>query len=172
MTRARGIGLLVLGLAAARLLAADAPRTGLVPIAVFDFRLEDMSPAAVLLDQHPGHAATMEQVNAAARAELAQSGRYRVIDASDSAIGPAAAQSLRDCTDCDAGIALTLGAEQSLVGVVRRVTQTDYYVAIRIRDARSGRILDEEDANFAGGEEGWPSGVRMLIRHQVLPPTN
>ena len=40
---------------------------------------------------------------------------------------------------------------------------------IQIRDARTGKVLDQEAANFAGSEEGWGSGVRMLIRHQILP---
>jgi hypothetical protein len=55
---------------------------------------------------------------------------------------------------------------------VVKATQTDYYVLIQIRDARTGRLLDRQEANFAGSEQGWPSGVRMLIRHQVLaiPP--
>jgi curli biogenesis system outer membrane secretion channel CsgG len=73
---------------------------------------------------------------------------------------------LRDCDGCDAAIALQLGAAQSLVGVVRRVTMTDYYVQIQIRDARTGEILDQQAANFAG--DGWASGVSALIRHQVL----
>jgi hypothetical protein len=63
---------------------------------------------------------------------------------------------------------LELGAEQSLLGIVTRVTQTDYYVQIVIRNARTGKILDEQAANFAGGDDGWASGVRMLIKHQVL----
>ena len=48
--------------------------------------------------------------------------------------------------------------------------QTDYYIAVVIRDANTGKVLDSQDANFAGSEEGWPTGVRMLIKHQVLPP--
>ena len=69
---------------------------------------------------------------------------------------------------CEAGIALKLGADESLLGIVRRATQTDYYVVIQIRDARSGKLLDQQGANFAGGQEGWASGVRMLIKHQIL----
>ena len=81
---------------------------------------------------------------------------------------PVTERSLRDCDGCETAIALQLGAEQSLVGVVRRVTQTDYYVLVRIRDARTGKMLDEQEANFAGGADGWASGVGMLIKHQVL----
>ena len=75
---------------------------------------------------------------------------------------------LRNCNGCEAGIALQLGAEQSLIGVVTRVTQTDYYVQILIRDSRTGKVIDQQEANFAGGDDGWASGVRMLIKHQVL----
>jgi hypothetical protein len=49
-----------------------------------------------------------------------------------------------------------------------RITQTDYYVQIQIRDARTGKVLDAQAANFAGSDEGWASGVRMLITHQIL----
>jgi len=67
-------------------------------------------------------------------------------------------------------MALQLGAEQSLIGVVRRATQTDYYIAIEIRDAHTGKLVDEQSANFAGSEEGWASGVRILLDHQLLYP--
>ncbi len=152
------LGVLALFLAPASLAAADAAPPP-VKIAVFDFELEDATPAAALLNKTTSGAATLQKVSSAARLELAQSGRYSVIDAGTP---------LAQCDGCEAALALKLGADQSLTGVVRRVTQTDYYVVIRIRDARSGKILDQQEANFAGSEEGWPSGVRMLIKHQVL----
>ena len=114
----------------------------------------------------------MDKVSGEARSELAQSGKYSVIDASGTDINAVPNRSLRDCEGCEAGLALKLGAEEALIGVVKRATQTDYYVWIQIRDARTGKILDQEAANFAGSEEGWPTGVRMLIRHQILPATN
>jgi hypothetical protein len=67
---------------------------------------------------------------------------------------------------------LQAGADQSLLGVVKRITQTDYYVVIQITDARTGQVLDRQAANFAGGPDGWASGVRMLLKHQVLAPTD
>jgi len=148
-------------------LARDPPLP--IKIAVFAFELEDLSPAAALPGKTANAAATMEKVSSAARQELGQSGRYAVIDGSNFAAQPVTEKSLRNCEGCEAGIAVELGAQQSLIGVVRKVTQTDYYVVVRIRDAQTGRIVDQQEANFAGDEEGWPSGVRMLIRHQVLP---
>jgi len=139
-----------------------------VKIAVFAFELEDSSPSAVLLSEPEAAAHTMEKVSNAARDELAHSGRYLVIDASKVDAKSVGQKTLGDCGGCEVAIAQRLGAQQSLIGLVRKVTQTDYYVVVRIRDARSGKILVEEEANFAGDEQGWASGVRMLIRHQVL----
>ena len=131
-----------------------------------------MSPAASLLDKTASSTATMNEVSKQARRELAHSGRYSVIDASKVDAKTVTENSLRNCEGCEAGIALQLGAEQSLVGVVTRVTQTDYYVVIQIRDARTGKLVDQQEANFAGGEDGWASGVRMLIKHQVSASQN
>ena len=159
------IGVLAFGLDFTPAFAGDVPRSPPVKIAVFDFKLEDASPSAALLGKSTSSAATMETVSSAARNELAQSGRYTVIAASN----VAAAQKVpENCDGCEATMALQLGAEQSLAGVLTKVTQTDYYVRIQIRDARSGKLLDQEEANFAGGEEGWATGVRMLIKHQIL----
>lgn len=162
------LALLALGLAAAGAAATEAAHQAPVRIAVFEFELDDASPAAALLGTTTSSATLMAKVSSAAREELGQSGRYRVIDASKAGAAALGGKSLRSCDGCEAAIALRVGAEQSLVGVVRRATQTDYYVMIRIRDARTGRVLDQQEANFAGGEEGWASGVRMLIKHQIL----
>jgi uncharacterized protein DUF2380 len=150
---------------------ADAPAP--IKIAVFAFEFEDLTPAAALLKRPADAAATMEKVTGAAREELAHSGRYLPIDASQLEAPTAVAEkTLRDCNGCEAGLAERLGAQQSMIGLVRKVTETDYYLAIRIRDARTGKVLDQEEAMFAGDQTGWPSGARMLIRHQVLPSQN
>ncbi len=142
-----------------------------IKIAVFDFELEDMSAAAVLLGQNTSSSAALDKVTQTARKELAKSGRYVVIDSSHESAGIAKDTALKDCDGCEAPLASQLGADQSLLGVVRRVSQTDYYVLVQIRDAHTGTVIAQEAANFAGGEEGWASGVRMLIDHQVLPAT-
>jgi hypothetical protein len=146
------------------------PRPQVVKLAVFDFELEDVTPAASLLGQTTSDEAIMEKVSGEARRMLAESGRFILVDVSKIDAEPVKAKSLRNCDGCEAGIALQAGAEQSLVGVVRRVTQTDYYVLIQISDAQTGKVLNQQDANFAGGPDGWASGVRMLLKHQVLVP--
>jgi hypothetical protein len=143
------------------------PRPQVVKLAVFDFELEDVSPASSLLGVTTSDAATMTKVSSEARRLLAESGRFILVDTNHTNAAPGL-PALRNCGGCEARIALQIGAEQSLMGVVRRVTQTDYYVVIQIRDAQTGKVLDEQDANFAGGPDGWASGVRMLLKHQVL----
>ena len=166
------VAVLALGFLALPAFATKASKAAPTRIAVFAFELDDESPAASLLNEATSTAAAMEKVNSDTRAELAQSGRYEVIDASKTDMSAVANRSFKSCDGCEAGIALKLGAEQSLIGIVKRATLTDYYIVIQIRDARSGKVLDQQAANFAGGEEGWGTGARMLIRHQILPSKN
>jgi len=168
MSYRTSFGCLALGLLLSPALAGDSP----VKLAVFDFELEDATPAAALLGKATSTAASMDNVTRAARDALAASGRYTLVDVGKADAKPALERALHHCDGCEAAIARSLGADESLIGIVSRATQTDYYVAIMIRDAHTGKIVDEQEANFAGGEEGWASGVRMLIKHQILasPP--
>ena len=161
-------GALLLGFAFAPAPAAEPQKSPPVKLAVFDFELQDVTPAASYMKMTTSSAANLEKVSSEARRVLADSGRYTLIDTSKSAAKSVTEKSLRNCDGCEAGIALQLGAEESLVGVVTRVTQTDYYVQIQIRDCNTGRVLNQQEANFAGGDDGWASGVRMLIKHQIL----
>jgi hypothetical protein len=144
------------------------PRPAVVTLAVFDFELEDATPAAALLGQTARNEVVMEKVSVDARQMLAKSGRYLLVDVSKAGAQAVREKSLRYCEGCEAGIALQAGAEQALTGVIERVTQTDYYVKIQITDAKTGKVLNQQSANFAGGPDGWSSGVRMLLKHQVL----
>jgi hypothetical protein len=144
------------------------PRPSIVKLAVFDFELDDATPAASLLGQISSNEDIMEKVSSEARRMLERSGRFILVDVSKVDAEPVKTKSLRNCNGCEAAIASQVGAEQALIGVVRRVTQTDYYVLIQISDAQTGKVLSQQDANFAGGPDGWASGVRMLLKHQVL----
>ncbi len=166
------LGALLASVACFPAVAADGGNVPPVKIAVFDFELEDVSPAASLPGASASAAATMEKVSSEARRMLSQSGRYRLVDVTRVEAKPVTEKSLRNCDGCETGIALQLGAEQALVGVVRRVSMTDYYVMIQISDCRTGKVLDQQVANFAGGEDGWASGARMLIKHGVLASDN
>jgi hypothetical protein len=170
LARALGLtGLLIIGVGSVSVWSKDAPQPP-ISIAVFDFELDDLTPASSYLHEATSSAAALEKVTESARRALTRSGRYRVVTANSAASTSTQPIRLRECDGCEAGMALKLGAQQSLIGVVRRATQTDYYISIEIRDARTGKLVNEQAANFAGGEEGWASGVRILLDHQVLYP--
>lgn len=161
-----------LGAMSVRANAAPA-RPGAVKIAVFGFELEDLTPAEAYggksAARHDSSRSDLESATKAARDELAGSGHYTIVSVDGADAKAVKDHTLRNCDGCEAAIARKLGAQQSMLGIVRRVTQTDYYILVVIRDANTGKIIDSEAANFAGGEEGWASGAKVLIMYQVLP---
>ena len=159
---------LLLAMASSPELATASERSEFIRIAVFDFELEDVMPASAYLGQTTSSDANLKEVNDEARRMLSASGRYNVVDVSGIDTRSVAHGPLRRCDGCEADLAQRLGATQSLLGVVTRVTQTDYYVTIQIRDARTGKLIDQQEANFAGSDDGRGSGFRILIKHQVL----
>jgi hypothetical protein len=163
------LGLFIAGIGSVAVRSETAPQTP-IPIVVFAFELDDATPASSLLHQTTSGADALRKATDAARRALSRSGRYRVIVPNTAPLTPPQPARLQDCNGCEAPLALQLGAQLSMIGVVHRATQTDYYVEIAIRDAHTGALVDEQSANFAGGEEGWASGVRMLLDHQVLYP--
>lgn len=162
--------LLIIAVAVLSALPGHAATSPPVKIAVFKFELEDVSAAA--RGETAGDSTRMQAVTDAARRTLAQSGRYTLIDTSGADAQAVKEKSLRNCDGCDAGIALKLGAERSCIGVVTRVAQTEYYVSVRITDTTTGKVLNQPAAFFTGADDAWPSGVTMLIKHQVLADPN
>ena len=153
-------------------LSAETPLV-VVKLAVFDFELEDVSAAGALA---PGESAEdsvrMQAVTGEARRLMAESGRYSLIETHGADAAPVKDKSLRHCDGCESAIALKLGAERSLVGVVTRVAQTEYYVSLRIIDTRTGKVVNQQTAFFTGADDAWASGVRMVLKHAVLADPN
>jgi hypothetical protein len=144
-----------------------------VKLAVFDFELNDVSAAGALSSsESPADLARMQTVTGEARRLLAESGRYSLIDTHGADATSAKQRSLRNCDGCEAAIALKLGAERSLVGVVTRVAQTEYYFSLRMMDTGTGKVIDQQTAFFTGADDAWASGVRMVLKHTVLADPN
>jgi Protein of unknown function (DUF2380) len=142
--------------------AAPAP----VNIAVFDFELEDTSAAT---SEIASDASELANASAAIRQLLAQSGRYRVVATANAEA--AKTHSLHDCGGCDAAIALKLGADQSLVGVIRRISRTEYTFRFQLRDARSGNLIATADSGLRmGANYSWSKGAARLISDRLLEP--
>ena len=161
-------------LVAALLLAGDAaPGTAVaaspVKIAVFPFELMDFSAAAPHVAPDDIDREQLRLSTEEARRLIAESGRYQLVD-----VGPvndqiAKAGQLRDCEGCEAGIAAGLGADQSMIGIVTRITRTEYAVTYKIRDISSGALVDVQQTDLRmGANVAWSRGARWLIQRRLL----
>jgi len=106
-------GALLLGFAFAPAPAAEPQKSPPVKLAVFDFELQDVTPAASYMKMTTSSAANLEKVSSEARRVLADSGRYTLIDTSKSAAKSVTEKSLRNCDGCEAaivGVAVGIGA--------------------------------------------------------------
>jgi hypothetical protein len=100
---------------------------------------------------------------------IAQSGRYSLVDVSSADAEPVKAHALRNCDGCDAGIASKLGAEQSFVGIVTRISRTEYTVRFQIRDARTGAVIFNQATDLRmGADYFWDRGAAWLIKNRLL----
>lgn len=145
-------------------LAAPAP----VALAVFDFELDD-NTAAPVSGLAAADVSYLDEVTTGVRDALGQSGRYRIVDVSGARDDVVSSRALRDCGGCDAAIAGKLGADQSLVGVVRRVSRTEYTVGFQLRDARSGAVMSRGDSGLRmGADYSWKRGAVRLVSDRLL----
>lgn len=140
-----------------------------VKVAIFDFEFEDMSAAASAGDIAASDSQHLADVTSSVRDLFEQSGRYSLVDVGSADAAEVKARALRKCDGCDAAIAQQLGAEQSFVGVVRRITRTEYTVRYQIRDAQTGAILSSADSGLRmGADYSWSRGAVRLIKDRLL----
>jgi hypothetical protein len=159
----------VLGALAAALPAAQTTAAAPISLAVFGFELEDTSAAASPSGPAPSDVAHLAEVTDGVRKLLAQSGRYRLVDISGTNAQPVRAHALRDCNGCDAAIALQLGADQSMIGVVRRVSRTEYTVGFQVRDSHTGALVSTGDSGLRmGADYSWTRGAVRLVGDRLL----
>jgi hypothetical protein len=142
--------------------------SGVPKLAVFQFELQDESASASPSGDDSAELGALNSATAEAKKALAESGKYSLVDTGGAEGEAVKTRSLRNCDGCDAGIALRLGAEQSLVGVIVKVNQISYAVEIRIRDAATGKVLLARRGVLLGGPTEWSSGVRSVIKREVL----
>ena len=156
-------------LCAALLAAFPAKVASAAPIklAIFDFEFEDFADRSA--GETPSDSEQLRRVTDGVRQLLAQSGRYSLIDVGSADAAAVKARTLRECDGCDADIALKLRAEQSFVGVVRRISRTEYTVRFQIRDASTGAVVSREDSGLRmGADYSWSRGAARLIKDRLL----
>src|SRR3954453_12879453 len=108
--------------------AAPAP----IKMEVFSFELEDFSAAAGYV---PPDGIDREQLRLSteeARRLIAASGRYQLVEVSAVSDQSASTGNLRNCEGCEAKLAAGLDADQSMIGIVTRISRTEYAVTYKI----------------------------------------
>ncbi|AGK58640.1 hypothetical protein HYPDE_34843 [Hyphomicrobium denitrificans 1NES1] len=139
-------------------------------LAVFDFELADFSAGGPIAGESPTETARLKLVTKLARRLIEQSGRYQLVDT-----GPAGSEDkvkehwLRNCNGCDADIALKLGADQSFLGTIQKLSVLVHTVVFQIRDTRTGKIILNVQTDLRGDtDESWTRSVAWLIEHRLL----
>jgi hypothetical protein len=162
---APAVVLLVLSAAA----AADTALPSPIKIAVFPFELEDFSAGAAYVPPDDIDREQLRLSTEEARRQIAASGRYQLVDISAVNDPAAKAGKLWDCDGCEARIAAGLDADQSMIGIVTRITRMEYAVTYKIRDARSGALVDVQQTDLRmGANVAWSRGARWLIQRRLL----
>jgi hypothetical protein len=155
--------------AAAEKAAAPVP----IRLAVFPFELEDFSAAAAYIPPDDIDREQLRLSTEEARRLIAESGRYKLVDVGAASDEAAKAGKLHDCNGCEVKIAAGLDADQSMIGIVTRISRTDYAVTYKIRDVRSGALVDVEQTDLrAGANSAWSRGARWLIQRRLLESAN
>ena len=169
----RGIALVLVpvmalaGFAAAQAAEPVAPPP--IKLAVFPFELEDFSAAAAYTPPDDVDREQLRLSTEEARRLIAQSGRYQLVDVRGVSDEAAKAGKLHDCDGCEVRIAAGLNADQSMIGIVTRISRTDYAVTYKIRDVKSGALVDVEQTDLrAGANSAWSRGARWLIQRRLL----
>jgi len=136
-----------------------------IRLALLPFELDDTSAGAALGETGSDQKGLLDATDAV-RQLLAQSGRYRLIEASGE-IKPR--QPMRECDDCEARLARELGAQQSLLGIVRRIGRTEYIIGFRVRQADTGAVVAAGDSGLRlGANYSWSRGAARLVRERLL----
>jgi hypothetical protein len=149
--------------------AAEPGTPSPIKLALFPFELEDFSAAAAYMPPDDIDREQLRLSTEEARRLIAQSGRYRLVDVGPIADEAAKAGKLHDCNGCEAPIAASLDADQSMIGIVTRISRTDYAVTYKIRDAKSGALVDVQQTDLrAGANSAWSRGARWLVQRRLL----
>lgn len=163
--------------AGAFLIALLAPVTGRsepkapIKLAVFDFELDDFSAGGPIAGESPVETAMLQRVTTLARKQLARSGLFEIVDGSASTNEMVKTHWLRKCNGCEAGIARDLGAEMSFIAFFRKISVMEQYLEFRIRDARTGALINASQTDLRGEtDESWSRAITWLIRYRLVEP--
>ncbi len=151
--------------------AAEGNSSGRIKLVVFDMELDDFSAGGPLAGESAAETARLQRMTALGRDLLTRSGLFEVLDPKALSNPMVRDHWLRKCNGCDADAANDLGAEMSFVGVYRKISIMEQALEIRIRDARTGKLVHASQADLRGEtDESWSRALKFLIRYELVEP--
>ena len=138
-------------------------------IAVFEFELKDTSAGGGVIAADAIDTENLKKSTDEARRVLSESGRYSVVDTSSVAGEVTSAGGIQACDGCDGPLATRLGADQSMVGVVTRVSRTEFTLQILIREAEPGEVVFSDFSGLMlGANYAWPRIAKRLVNNSLV----
>jgi hypothetical protein len=103
------------------------------------------------------------------RRQLADSGKYGVVDTAPAAARIAEAGYLYGCNRCAVPIARSLGADLALTGTVQKVSNLILNINLYLEDVASNKRLLAASVDIRGNtDESWRRGLSYLVRRRLL----
>jgi hypothetical protein len=166
----RAAGLLLLALACASgVQAQEKPRP--LKLAVFDMELDDFTAGGPLAGETPEETERLKRMSALARRLLMESGLFAPVEMGGAMDSRAKDHWLRKCDGCEAEIARGLGADLSFLGYFRKISRMEQFLEIRVRDARTGELLNLSNTDLRNEtDESWSRALTYLIKNRLVEP--
>jgi hypothetical protein len=146
-------------------------RAAPLKLVVFDLELDDFSAGGPLAGESAEETERLRKMTRLARELLAASGLFEIVDVGATDEPRVAQHWLRKCNGCDADVARAAGADLSFVGFFRKVSVMEQVLEFRIRDARSGELVNISQTDLRGEtDESWRRALTYLIRYNLVEP--
>jgi len=144
-------------------LATPAAAQTLPELAVFDFALNNTSPAA----STPEEMARLQRLDQQLKDGLRS--RFTLVDMAPVQDKLARVDSIRGCNGCELDLARNVGAQQVAYGWVQKVSNLILNVNLVVEDVATGRTLHADSVDIRGNtDESWTRGLRYLLNERMF----
>ncbi len=143
--------------------AVPAAAQALPDLAVFDFALNNTSPAA----STPDEMARLQRLDQQLRDGLRS--RFTLVDMVPVQDKLARVDSIRGCNGCELDLARKVGAQQVAYGWVQKVSNLILNVNLVVEDVATGKTLHADSIDIRGNtDESWTRGLRYLLNERMF----
>ena len=143
--------------------AVPAAAQALPDLAVFDFALNNTSPAA----STPDEMARLQRLDQQLRDGLRS--RFTLVDMVPVQDKLARVDSIRGCNGCELDLARKVGAQPVAYGWVQKVSNLILNVNLVVEDVATGKTLHADSIDIRGNtDESWTRGLRYLLNERMF----